>query len=98
MSKKLEILYLVQWAGEIVWRESVLLKEFFLDDFGDIKSEFLIFRERVLTDELHNFVELDFFMKDFLDGLSQVGEILVELVEIRIKLSLVVGSGDGPVN
>ena len=75
-----------------------MLKEFFLDDFGDIKSEFLIFRERVLTNELHDFIELDFFMEDFLDGLSQIGEIFVELVEIRIELSFVVGSGYGPVN
>lgn len=79
-------------------RESILLQEFFLDDFSNIKSEFLIFWQWVLTDQLNDFVELDFFVQDFLDGLSQEWEFLVKLVEIRVELSFVVWGWDGPID
>ena len=73
-------------------RESILLQELSLDDIGDFKGQLLILRERIFSDQLHNFVEFDFLMKNFLDLLSKVREFLVVVfIEIFVQLTLVVG-------
>ena len=66
------VMYLFKRTGEIVFRESILLQKLSFNDIGDFKSQLLILRKRILSDQLHDFVQLDLLMKNFLDLLSEI--------------------------
>jgi len=55
---------LVEWAVVVMLGEGVLLEELILDDLGGFEDGLLIFREGVLTDELHDFSQLIFGLED----------------------------------
>lgn len=88
----------VEGACVVIVAECVLLQEIFSDDFSDFECEFLVFGEGVSTDKLDDFVEFCFFVEDFFEGGSKVGEVGVEVVEVGVELAFVVGCGDVPVD
>jgi len=72
-------------------RESILLKELSFDDISNFKSQLLILRKRVLSDQLHDLVQLHFLMEHFFYFLTEVGKLfIVVLIEISIQLTLIV--------
>ena len=80
-------------------REGILLKELSLNDVGNFQSKLLILRKGVLSDQLHNFIQLHLLVQDFLDALPQIGELFVVVfVEVLIQLPLVVGGRQSPVD
>ena len=89
---------LVEWAVIVVLREGVLLQELVLDDLGSSEDRFLILREGVLTDELHNFGELIFLLEDLEDGFTEDHELWVGLGVVLVQDSVVVGETDVPVD
>ncbi len=81
----------------MLWK-GILLKELSFDNIGDFKSELLIFWQWILSDQLHNFIELNFLMKNLFYLLPQVWELLiVVLVEIFVQLPLIVRCWNCPV-
>lgn len=82
--------YLFERAHIVVFRKGILLQKLLLDDLGDIQSQLLILGQRVPAHQLHNFGQLHLLMQDLLDPLPQVRELLIELVEVRVQLPLVV--------
>lgn len=68
-------------AVAIVIRESVLLEELFLNNFGDLERGLLVLTERIFTNELHNFDEIVLLLQDSLNLLLVHHEVLVFTVE-----------------
>lgn len=90
--------YLVKRAVVIVVGEGVLVQEIFFDLFGDFQGEFLVFGERVFTDELHDFVQLFFVGQNLAELGSEVSEFAVELIEVFLELLGVVRVRNVPVD
>ena len=51
------------------------------------QNKLLILGKRVPSDKLHDFVKLGFFLKNFFELGSQVGEFGVEVIEVGVQLS-----------
>ena len=47
----------------------------------------MIFGKRVLTDQLNDFVEFSFFVENLLELSTQVREVRIEVIEVRVELS-----------
>jgi len=88
----------VHGAVEVVLRERVLLEEFVLDDLRSFENSLLIFREGVFSDQLHDFGELVFLLKDLLDSFTIGHELWVVLGVVLSENSIVVREGNVPVN
>ena len=88
---------LVKGAVTIVVGESVLLKPIILDDLGDIEYELLGFTERVLSDKLHDLSQIVFELQDLLDLGSELDEIGVRALVVRLEGRNIFGIRDVPV-
>lgn len=89
---------LPQGAHIVVLGKGILLQEILSNNLGNLQGQLLVFGERVLADQLHNFVQLYFLMQNLLDFLSQVREFLIKGIEIAVQLPLIVARADGPVH
>jgi hypothetical protein len=73
---------LVQGTVVVVTRESVLLQEVFSDYLGYLQNGLLVFGQRVLSDQLNDFSQVFFFLKDFSELCLQPNELRVVLTVI----------------
>lgn len=88
----------VQGAHVIMSRESILLKEIFSNDLSYFQSEFLVFRERIGTYQLYNFVEISLLLQDFLELGPEITELTIKIIKVSIQLSLIITSRDVPID
>ena len=89
---------LVQWAVVVILGEGVLLKEFFLDDLGDLESCFLFLIQGIFTYKLHNFDQLVFILKDLRNHIFISHKFWVPGVVVILQIGTVVRVGDVPVD
>merc|ERR1712050_384716 len=87
-----------QGAEEIVVRETVLLQEIFSNNLGDLEGALLILGQRIFTNQLHDFLQIIFLLKDFFHLLLQHAVLWIELLEERLKDSDVLRKRDVPID
>jgi len=81
-----------------MFRESVLLQKFILNDLGDLKSSFLWLIERVFTYKLYDFNKIVLFLKDGLDCFLVSHELWIPSIIIFLQVVTVVRIRDVPIN
>ena len=75
-----------------------MLQVVLTNNFGNFKDGFLILREGVLTDELHDFGKILLLLKDFLYLGLDLHEFGIISIEVVLEHSVVVGVRDVPVH
>ena len=79
--------------------ESILLQEFFLDQFSGQKGDLLIGGESFLTYELHQILKGVLILQDLLQIILESVEVGIDgLIEIGFEEGLVRGIGNVPVD
>mmetsp|Transcript_13758 Transcript_13758/g.21366 ORF Transcript_13758/g.21366 Transcript_13758/m.21366 type:complete len:645 (-) Transcript_13758:325-2259(-) len=76
---------LVKGAETIIRRETVLGQEIVLDNLGDLKSQFILIRQRIFSNQLHNLHLLILDLKNFSSLGTKIRESRVVLLEEAFK-------------
>ena len=72
---------LVEGAGVIVFRISVLLQEVFFDDLCNLQNDLLVLTEGLLANQLDDFLKVVFLLQDGTDASSHGDKIGIDAVE-----------------
>ena len=89
---------LVKGRGEVIFGIGVLLQEIFTNDLGDFHNDLLVFGEGLLTDQLHDFLKVVFFLQDGTNSVSHENELGVHGGEEGLQHTIVLTVGDEPVD
>merc|ERR1712078_664204 len=86
------------WALEVAVSETILLEEIFADDLCNLKRDLLILRKGVLSNKLNDLLQVILLLEDLLELLLEEWVLRIELGEVWLQDSDVLGEGDVPVD
>merc|ERR1712183_720671 len=87
---------LCKWAHEIIVRKAILLEKVLADDSRNFKSTFLVFRQRILTNKLDDFLQIVLFLQNFLHLLLQHAVFRIVSLEEWLENADVLGKRNVP--
>merc|ERR1719198_256345 len=85
-------------ALEVIVDETVLLQEILTNDLCNLKRALLILREGVLSDKLHNLLQIVLLLQNLLHLLLQESVLRIKFLEERLEDTDVLREGDVPVH